>query len=53
VKFVFWLALHGRLWTAEHRMHHDLQQNTDCVLCAQDDKTIDHLFTSCVFTREV
>jgi hypothetical protein len=53
VKFFFWLAQHGWLWMVERRMRHDLQQNADCALCAQDDETIDHLLTSCVFTREV
>ena len=24
VKFFFWLALHGRLWTVERRKHHGL-----------------------------
>jgi hypothetical protein len=24
VKFFFWLALHGRIWTGERRMRHDL-----------------------------
>jgi hypothetical protein len=33
VKFFFWLALHGRLWTAERRMRHGLQPDADCALC--------------------
>jgi hypothetical protein len=33
VKFFFWLALHGWLWTAERRMRHGLQQHADCALC--------------------
>jgi hypothetical protein len=53
VKFFFWLALHGRLWTAERWMCHKLQQNADCALCDQEDETTDHLLGSCVFTREV
>jgi hypothetical protein len=32
VKFFFWLALHGRPWTAEHRKRHGLQQEAVCVL---------------------
>jgi hypothetical protein len=53
VKFFFWLALHGRLWTAEHRMRHGLQQHADCVLCDQHDESTDHLLASCVYTRKV
>jgi hypothetical protein len=53
VKLFFWLALHGRPWTAEHRRRHGLQPSADCVLCAQDDESIDHLLASCVYTREV
>jgi hypothetical protein len=53
VKFFFWLALHGRLWTAERRMRHRLQQHADCALCGQCDETTDHLLSACVFTREV
>jgi hypothetical protein len=53
VKFFFWVALHGRLWTGERRMRHGLQQSASCVLCAQHDETTDHLLCSCVFAREV
>lgn len=53
MKFFFWLALHGRLWTAECRKRHGLQQNAECALCDQDDESTDHLLASCVFVREV
>jgi hypothetical protein len=53
VRFFFWLALHGRLWTAARRMRHGLQSSANCALCGQADETVDHLLTSCVFTREV
>jgi hypothetical protein len=53
VKFFFWLALHGRLWTAERRRRHGLQQGAECTLCDQQDETRDHLLSSCVYTREV
>jgi hypothetical protein len=53
VRFFFWVALHGRLWTAERRRHHGLQQSASCVLYVQEDKTTDHLLCSCVFAREV
>jgi len=53
VKFLFWLALHGRLWTAERRKRHGLQPEANCALCDQHDETTDHLLAYCSFTREV
>ncbi|XP_066333343.1 uncharacterized protein [Miscanthus floridulus] len=53
VKFFFWLALHHRLWTAERRKRHGLQDDDACVLCGQESETADHLFIGCVLTREV
>jgi len=53
VKFFFWLALHGRLWTAARRARHGLQQTASCSLCGQQDETSDHLLLACVFSREV
>jgi len=53
VKFFFWLALHGRLWTADRRKRHGLQPEATCALCDQDGETTDHLLASCPFTREV
>jgi hypothetical protein len=53
IKFFFWLALHGRLWIAEHRKRHGLQQDAACALCDQQDETTNHLLASCVFTCEV
>ena len=53
MKFFFWLALHGRLWTAERRKSHGLQLQAACALCDQHDETTDHLLCSCVYAREV
>lgn len=53
VKLFFWLALHGRLWTAERRMRHGLQPSATCAMCDQSEETIDHLLCSCVYAREV
>ena len=52
-KFFFWLALHGRLWTAERRRCHRLQAVDDCALCDQQPETADHFLVACVFAREV
>ena len=35
VKLFFWLALHRRLWTADHRKRHGLQDDDACALCDQ------------------
>lgn len=53
LKLFFWLALHGRLWTAERLMRHGLQPEAACALCDQADETTDHLLSSCPVTREV
>jgi hypothetical protein len=53
VKFLFWLALHARIWTAHHRMRHGLQDSAECALCGQEDETVDHLLVGCVFTRDL
>ena len=54
VKFFFWLALHRRIWMAERRARHGLQESATCSLCLQEDETVDHLLLSCVvFSREV
>ncbi|KAG0545813.1 hypothetical protein BDA96_02G394400 [Sorghum bicolor] len=53
IKFFFSLALQKRLWTAERRWRHGLQQHADCLLCGQEDETCDHLLAACVFTREI
>lgn len=53
VKLFFWLALHGRIWMADRRKRHGLHDSADCALCAQEDKTVDHLLVSCVFAREL
>ena len=45
--------LHDRCWTATRRKKHGLQDDDSCVLCAQLPETIDHLLTSCPFSREV
>ena len=45
--------LHERCWTAARRKRHGLQDEDLCVLCAQSSETIDHLLTTCPFSREI
>ena len=35
VKFFFWLALHGKCWTADRRWRHGLQDQNSCIICDQ------------------
>ena len=53
VKLFFWLALHRRLWTAERRKRHGLQDDDACALCDQHAETASHLFLGCAFARQV
>jgi hypothetical protein len=53
VKFFFWLALNRRLWTAERRKRHGLQDTDDCAMCGQASDTADHLFLGCVMARQL
>jgi len=39
VKF-FWLSLHRRLWTADRRKRHGLQDDDGCALCGQEPETV-------------
>lgn len=43
VKMFFWLALHKRIWTAERRWRHGLQDSATCILCDQQAETVSHL----------
>jgi hypothetical protein len=53
VKLFFWLALHGRIGTAECRWRHGLQDSAECALYSQEDGTVDHLLLDCVFARDL
>ena len=33
LKFFFWLAIHGCIWTADRRRRHGLQDTAECALC--------------------
>lgn len=52
-KLFFWLALHHRLWTADRRKRHGLQDSNECNLCGQDPESCGHLFLGCVLTRQL
>ena len=52
-KFFIWLVIHDRCWIAHRRKRRNLQVDDSCALCCQEPETIDHLLTSCVFSREI
>lgn len=52
VRFFFWLVMHGRCWTAERRFRHGLQDSPVCIMCDQQDETMDHILLDCSFSRE-
>jgi len=53
VMFFAWLALRGRIWTADGRQRHGLQVDDSCALCDQEVETADNLLLSGKFAREV
>lgn len=53
VKIFLWLAFRKRHWTNEWRALHSLDVQSECFLCDQAPESIDHILTSCPFTREV
>lgn len=53
VKFTIWLVVHGRLWTADRRQRHGLQESLACAFCDQDRETCDHLFHTCYFSKQI
>jgi len=53
VKLFFWLAMHNRLWAADRRKRHGLQDDDGCILCNQESETVAHLLSGCVVTKEI
>ena len=51
-KFFIWLASLNRCWTADRLARRGLD-HPDHPLCDQEDETIQHILTSCVFAREI
>ena len=51
-KTFVWLAIRNRCWTADRLQKRGLQHLERCVLCDQEEETIQHILTSCVFARQ-
>lgn len=52
-QFFLWLAAHNRCWTADRLARRGLPHPSRCPLCDQEEETIQHVLTSCVFSRQV
>ena len=50
--FFLWLALHDRCWTADRLARRNLPHPEKCLLCDQEEETINHLLVGCVFSRQ-
>lgn len=53
VKFFVWLAVRRRIWTADRRQRHGLQNAADCNLCDQEVESPEHLFINCSYSKQV
>jgi hypothetical protein len=52
-KFFIWLAFLNRCWTADRLARRGLDHPTKCLLCDQEDETMQHILLQCVFASEV
>jgi hypothetical protein len=50
--FFLWLAAHDRCWIADRLARRNLPHPQCCLLCDQEEETINHLLSSCVFARQ-
>ena len=52
-KFFMWLVAHDRCWTADRLARKGLPHHDHCLLCDQEEETINHLLLQSVFSRQV
>lgn len=48
-----WLATYSRCWTADRLAKRGMDHPERCPLCDQEDETIQHILTSCSFSKTV
>lgn len=53
VRHHVWLALHGRLWTADRMTRRNMDTHVLCPLCGLEEETHQHLLWSCPFIRQL
>jgi len=51
-KFFLWLVAHDRCWTADRLARRGLSHPEHCPLCEQEEETINHILSACVFARQ-
>jgi len=51
-KVFVWLAINNKCWTADRLKKRGLDHPENCVLCDQEDETVQHILSNCVFTRQ-
>jgi hypothetical protein len=53
-KVFAWLALHSRLWMADHHFRFGLQATSSaCFTCLQEEESVQHIMAACVYTQQV
>jgi hypothetical protein len=52
-KFFIWRAIQNHCWTADRLARQGMSHLEKCPLCDQEEETIQHLLTRCVFSRQV
>ena len=52
-RFFLWLVMKKRLQTTEKMYRIGVSENSNCLICDQDDETEDHLIFQCCFSQEV
>jgi len=51
-KMFLWLAIKNKCWTADQLTKRGLPHPDKCILCDQEEETIQHILTTCVFARQ-
>jgi hypothetical protein len=52
-RFFLWLASLNHCWTADWLTRHGLDHPARCLMCDQDEETMQHIQVTCVFSREI
>jgi hypothetical protein len=51
-KTFVWLAIRNRCWTADRLQKRGLPHPERCPYCDQEEETVQHILTTCVFARQ-
>ncbi|GJM87684.1 hypothetical protein PR202_ga03662 [Eleusine coracana subsp. coracana] len=51
-KLFLWLAIRNRRWTSDRLQRRGLPHPARCALCDQEEDNVQHILTTCVFTRQ-